>query len=211
MDITCTPHGYHMHTSWVSHVHLMGIRFTLPLQLHFPKIFHRGCMNFKWSSPLLSHLDITCTPHGHHMHTSWVSHAHLMGITCTHHGYHMYTSWVSHVHIMGITCTPHGYHMHTSWVSHVHLMGITCTPHGYHMYTSWVSDSHFPCSYTFPESSTGGVWILNGVAQYNTSAHYLETCSQKKKKKPWLAHKFRSLRKGYTFLYFRGSEYKVYE
>ena len=65
-----------MHTTWISHVHLMGIRFTLPPVVHFSKIFHRGCMDFKWSSPLLSHLDITCTPHGYHMYTSWVSHSH---------------------------------------------------------------------------------------------------------------------------------------
>ena len=119
----------------------------------------QGCMDFKWSSPLLSHMDITCTPHGYHMHTSWVSHVHLMGITCTPHGYHMHTTWVSHVQLMGITCTPHGYHMYTSWVSHAHLMGITCTPHGYHMNTSWVSDSH-SVWYSFPISSTGDVWIL---------------------------------------------------
>ena len=95
--------------------------------VHFSKIFNRGCVNIKWSSPLLSHLDITCTPHE----------------------YHMYTSCVSHVHLMGITCKPHGYHMYTSWVSHVHLMGIRFT---------------LPPWYTFPKSSTGGVWILNGVA-----------------------------------------------
>ena len=101
----------------------------------------RGSVKFKWSSPLLSHLDITCTPHGYHMYTSWISHVHLM---------------VSHVHHMGITCTPHGYHMYTTWISHVHLMGITCTPHGYHMYTSWVSDSPSPCGTLFQKSSTEG-------------------------------------------------------
>ena len=57
------------------------------------------------------------------MHTTWISHVHLM---------------VSHVHLMGITCTPHGYHMYTTWVSHVHLMDITCTPHGCQIHTPLV-------------------------------------------------------------------------
>ena len=32
-------------------------------------------------------------------------------------GYHMHTTWISHVHLMGITCTPHGYQIHTPPVS----------------------------------------------------------------------------------------------
>ena len=39
MGITSTPHGYHMYTTWVLHPHHMGI---------------------------------TCTPHGYHMYTTWV-------------------------------------------------------------------------------------------------------------------------------------------
>ena len=30
--------------------------------------------------------------------TTWVSHAHHMDITCTPHGYHMHTTWISHAH-----------------------------------------------------------------------------------------------------------------
>ena len=168
MGITCTPHGYHMYTSWVSHVHLMDITCTphghqihTPPVVHFTKIFHNWLgKEGRQGKELVRHqhayleaesderwvcktdMGITCTPHGYHMYTSWVSHVHLMGITCTPHGYHMYTSWISHVHLMGIRCTPHGYHMYTSWISHVHLMGIRCTPHGYHMYTSWISHVH---------------------------------------------------------------------
>ena len=143
--------GYHMLTTWVSHAHLMGITCT-------PHGYH---MHTTWISH--AHLiDITCTPHRYHMHTTWVSHAHLMGITCTPHGYHMLTTWISHAQHMGITCTPHGYHMHTSWVSHAHLMGITCTPHGYHMHIHL--EITLPLWYTFPKSSTGGVWISNAVA-----------------------------------------------
>ena len=99
-------------------------------------------------------MDITCTPHGYQMHTTWVSDAHHMGIKCTSHGYHMHTTWVSHAHHMGITwhaqhmsitCIPHGYHMHTTWVSHAHHIGITCTQHGYHIHTTWVSHALALC------------------------------------------------------------------
>ena len=91
MGITCTLHGYYMYITWVSHAHYMGI---------------------------------TCTSHGYHKHTTWVLHVHHMGITCT---------------LQGITCTSHGYHMHTTWVSHVHHMGITWIPYGgaksYYLFT----------------------------------------------------------------------------
>ena len=95
IGITCTPHGYHMYTTWVSHVHYMGIT-------------------------------ITCTPHGYYLYTTWSLDRALLSTaihtsardnqcTCTSRmgcKYHLYTAWVSHVHHMGITCTPHGYTPH---------------------------------------------------------------------------------------------------
>ena len=168
MGNTCTPNGYHMHTTWVMHAHHMGDIFT-------------------------PHGD-TCTPHGYtctngyHMHTTWVTHVHHMGITCTPHAYHMHllhfvllvqidypeiaegvhqhhrfmsayeshTTCLSLAHHMGNTCTPHGYHMHTTWyhmnttwyhmnttwVTHVHHMPITCAPHG----ITWTPHAFITCT-----------------------------------------------------------------
>ena len=67
-------------------------------------------------------MDITCAPHGHRMHSLWVSNVHHMDITGTPLEYHMYTTYALHAFLMGITCTPHGYQMHSSWVLHVHHM-----------------------------------------------------------------------------------------
>ena len=53
------------------------------------------------------------------MYTTW--------ITCTAHGYHMYTTWISHVQHMNITCTPRGYHMYSTGISHVQRMNIKCS------------------------------------------------------------------------------------
>ena len=66
MGITCIPHGYQMHTTWVSHatkvsqVHQMSISW---LTLFRPCDISNIIMG------------ITCIPHGYHMHTTWVSHA----------------------------------------------------------------------------------------------------------------------------------------
>ena len=135
----------------ILHRRYLDLKIHTPHVVYFSKFFHRGCMDFKWSSPLLSHLDITCTPHGYHMHTSWVSHAHLMGITCT----------------------PHGYHMHTSWVSHAHLTGIRCTPiHLEITLRLWK---------TCNKSSTVGVGISNGVLHYlNIMGNHLKPRSSRK-------------------------------
>ena len=202
MSITCTtymyhiwtPHGYHMYTTWVSHVHHMGIT----------------CTTYRY------HI---WTPHGYHMYTTWVSHAqhitygHHMGITCTPHGYHMYTTWISHVHHMESHAQHTEYHTCITWVSNVHHMGITCTtyryhictphgyhittyryhictPHGYHihniqvshMHTSWVSHAHHgPIGLTicnslwtiakFESKNSRNVYLLAKISTYALYLH----------------------------------------
>ena len=52
----------------------------------------------------------------------WISN----GIAHYSHGYHMHTTWISHVHLMGITCTPHGYQMRTSNPFDNHIPAVEC-------------------------------------------------------------------------------------
>ena len=156
MGITCTPHGYHMYTTWVT---LWPIKNDYSQgSLRQDTSIAQDWMIVKvWHRPGIT----ISTPHGHHMHTTWVSHAHHMGVTWTRTLWPIKNDysqgslrWDTSItqdwmiiakvwHRPGITIsTPHGHHMHTTWVSHAYHMGITCTPHGYHMYTTWVSHEH---------------------------------------------------------------------
>ena len=70
-----------MHTTWISHVHLMGITCTLPMWYTFSKSSTGGV----WILNGTAHYSVT-----------WISHAHHMDIICTPHGYHMHTPHVVH-------------------------------------------------------------------------------------------------------------------
>ena len=126
--ITRAPHGHHM-DFYLSHLWDASGNFEF---IVFP-------LPPAWSLELFS-----CTQHGYHMHTTWVSHAHHMAITCTPHGHHMDFSCGTLA--ANLNCLPDPTRlivgiifMHTTWVSHAHHMDITCTPHGCHMYTAWIS------------------------------------------------------------------------
>ena len=100
MDITCTPHGYHMHTTWVSHAHHMGIflehvsKIDLTIAAFRCDVLWSHTRYFNLKTDQGIRMSITCTSHGYQMHTTWVSYAHHMSITCAPHGYHMHTTWV---------------------------------------------------------------------------------------------------------------------
>ena len=106
------PTWYHMHTMWVSHAHHVsvtchkGIRST-PNVISWLTLF-RPC---DISNIIMG---ITCTPHGYHMHTMWVSHAHHVSVTCH----------------KGITSTPNVISWLTLFrpcdISNI-IMGITCS------------------------------------------------------------------------------------
>ena len=71
-----------------------------------------------------------------YMHQPWSAQYDMQyTCTCTLHGYHMHTTWVSHIHPIDITCTPYGYHMYIVWISHAHRTSITYMSYGYHFYT----------------------------------------------------------------------------
>ena len=132
--IKYTPHWYHMYTTWVLHVHHIGITCK-------PHWYHRH-------NTLVSHehnMGITCSPRWYHMQTTLVSQVHNMGITCSPHWYYMQTTLVSHVHIMGITCSPNWYHRHTTWVSQAHHKGITGTQHVHYMWHLQHKVPYCPC------------------------------------------------------------------
>ena len=147
MVVTCTPHGYHMYSTWdrgMLGCHSLGNFCT------------SSGSSTLWTTLKKNKQETNkCTLHGCHMHITWVSHAHHMVVTGTPHGYHMYITWdrgMLGCHSLGNFCTSsgsstlwttlwknkqetnkctlHGCHMHITWLSHAHHMGITCTAHG---------------------------------------------------------------------------------
>ena len=172
MGISCTPHGYHMHTHGYHTVWFTSHTEDLQEKTVLKMLSHEH------------HMGISCTPHEYHMHTTWVSHclvyiSHwgparengLNVISWTPYGHLMHTTWVSHAHHMGITLS--GLHltlrtckrkrfkcylMNTIWASHAHHMYIShwgparengfknvisWTPYGHLMHTTWVSHAHY--------------------------------------------------------------------
>ena len=131
LRITNLPHGHHMHTPKISHLHYIGFTFIYHLQQNLPvSIFKLGPRTIQISPHIENHMLSTWVSHAHltkyHMLTTWVSHAHLTK-------YHMLTTWASHAHLTNITWLSHAQlqiykytNIYTNiQISHAHYMGIT--------------------------------------------------------------------------------------
>ena len=168
LRITSLPHGHHMHTPKISHLHYIGFTFIYHLQQNLPvSIFKLHPRTIQISSHIENHMLSTWVSHArltkYHMLTTWVSHAHFSNITCSPHGYHMHTS-------QNITCSPHGYHMHTS-------QNITCLPHGHHMHTSQISHGYHMHNSQISHAHYMGITFISfGKMRKLTDFHFQTPC-----------------------------------
>ena len=89
MGVTCTPHWYYMHTTLVSHIYHMGAgHYIKVVNVQTRReVFAKDAVNEIGSiCEVVWHMGIIATAHGCRMQP------------CTPHGYHMHTTWVPDLH-----------------------------------------------------------------------------------------------------------------
>ena len=138
MDITCTPHDFHMYVTWAPHEYHMHtlIKFYTNLPTFRYVFSSNGLM---WTRPSgFLNIEITCTPHDHLMYTTWSSH-----------GHHMYVTWA-----------PHGYHMHTLFKFYTNLPTFRYVFSSNGLMWTWPSGFLY-CSMIFSTSTFGALYTEN--------------------------------------------------
>ena len=131
--ITIT-HGYHMHNTWVSHAHHMGITCSI--------------------------CGFWCTPHWCAC-TDWILDMLLYGTDWLNHLqwiWHLTYSLSPHY-----TWVLHACHMPTTWVSHTQHINVICPQHGYHMNNTCMSMHHCKIPYVILISLYIFFWFLKYV------------------------------------------------